>query len=173
MIFLKRNPQVCNLHLLVTIVFLSAQFNAAKSDVVLINVHNELDTSKDLSICALKKPFVSNDTDIRYPFVQIKQEMSVCQQFVNASIIGSAVFVSLNYQLQCPFDTLAQVLQANDPALVLVGSDGPFRFDSLTVYKSSFLFFPQFMADKLIVSFKIFFYYTRLEILKQTAMKQT
>lgn len=156
--------------LLVTSLLLLANYvSQVSSDVVLINIRNEQDTSKELSICALKKPFSTNDTGIRFPFIQIKPKMTVCQKFDNASIQGAAEFIQLNYLLPCSFDTFAQTLQANNPAIVLVGSDGPFRFDKMTAYTSSFVFFPQFMANQLTVSqnwieWKIIKYYTNLNL---------
>lgn len=137
--------------LLVTTLLLIAYVRQVSSDVVLINIRNEQDTSQELNICALKKPFSTNDTGIRYPFVQIKPKVSACQSFVNTSIQGAAEYIQLNANLPCNFNTFAQVLQSNSPAIVLVGSDGPFRFDKMTAYSSSFVFFPKFMADQLTV----------------------
>lgn len=135
--------------LLVSTLLLIASVSQVSSDVVLINIRNEQDTSQELNICALKKPFSTNDTGVRYPFVQIKAKL--CQRFVNTSVQGAAEYIQLNDNLPCTFNTFAQVLQSNNPAIVLVGSDGPFRFDKVTAYSSSFVFFPKFMANQLTV----------------------
>lgn len=94
-------------------------------DVVLLHFQSNVEPSKELSICAMKKPFTNNDTYTKYQLVQINPA-NPCAQFTDANINGAAEYIQLDNSLGCPFVTFANVLQANKPKLVLIGSDGPF-----------------------------------------------
>lgn len=124
-------------------------FTCVRGDVVLLNFRNEFDTLSELTICALKKPFINNNStkNIRFPVVQIKPE-NPCTAFINSSIQNSAEYFQLSTPQQCSYDLFFKNLQANDPSIVLVGSDGPFSLNSRIPFDTSFVFFPKFMANE-------------------------
>lgn len=129
------------------LILTSVYIQFTNADVVLLNIRNEQDTTKDLKLCALKKPYNNSDANIRYPLKVIGS--NPCALFVDSTVKGSAEYIQLASQLSCSFDTFTRVMQNNDPGIILVGSNGPFRLDPRTNYDTSFVFFPEFMANEL------------------------
>jgi hypothetical protein len=109
--------------LLVFLLFEAIDFSSG--DAVLVKFQSQLDTSKQLTICALKKPFTNEDINTQYPLVYIKPA-NPCFSFSNSSINGAVEFIKLDSPLTCTFASFVNNMQANKPRLVLIGSDGPF-----------------------------------------------
>ena len=107
-------------------VLLFESIQTRSGDAVLVKFQNQLDPSKQLTICALKKPFTNDDVNTPYPLVYIKPALPCSKKFVNSSINGGVEFIKLDQTLQCKFSDFVEKMQANNPKLVLVGSDGPF-----------------------------------------------
>ncbi len=98
----------------------------SQGDTVLVKFQSQIDTSKQLTICALKKPFTDDDDNIQYPLVYIKPLDPCVSTIVNSSINGAAEFIKLDSPLTCLFSRFVENMQNNKPKIVLVGSDGPF-----------------------------------------------
>lgn len=99
-------------------------YSPASADVVLLTIRNEVDTNKELMLCALKKPFRRNDTNKWYPLVQVKPVQPCISTKEDNS--GKAQFIQIDNQITCNFDVFVDAMQANKPGYVLIGSDGPF-----------------------------------------------
>ena len=105
------------------------QTNRAEAGLVILNFKqidpksDNVDTNNEFKICAVKKEILSNDNSVVFDLINLKNEdgcRPIDQPFTNKS----AVYLHTP-KTNCPFTQMAKNLQANNPSLVLIGSDGP------------------------------------------------
>lgn len=79
---------------------------------------------KQLDICALKKPVTNQDNNIDYNLISL-EPYDGCSPIDQPSLDSSAAYLRIKKPFKCHFSTLIKNVQANNPKLVIIGSDGP------------------------------------------------
>ena len=119
-------------NLLLSVLFILILSVTVQSELIILNfrqtpLNNVNSNNEELLLCALKKSFVgNNDNNIAYKFLNLNNEngCSPLTPPIDPLYNQSAVYVHVP-KMSCSFSKMADNLQANNPKLVLVASDGP------------------------------------------------
>ena len=95
----------------------------AHADIVILKLRSEQDNSKQLDVCALQKAITRNHTNKRFRLVDL-EPYNGCSLIKNSSIENAAAYMRFATP-SCAFAKIVANLQANNPAVAILGSDGP------------------------------------------------
>lgn len=137
------------------LVIMSSQLQTTWADLVIINVNAQKDSGADqLKVCAMRRDLASPGKDGKtFPLVYLNRTDGACHELdpVSAhSITDRATFLWIRGQPQCSLAQIASNVEPNDPAMVIIGTNGPLSINKTLVNLSlPYIFMPDEYAQRL------------------------
>lgn len=110
------------------LVIMSSQLQTTWADLVIINAQKDSGADQ-LKVCAMRRDLASPGKDGKtFPLVYLNRTDGACHELdpVSAhSITDRATFLWIRGQPQCSLAQIASNVEPNDPAMVIIGTNGP------------------------------------------------